>query len=394
MPEPGVLLLLALLPLVAPVLVRWRVPGFRTVAAHWIVLEVLGGAAVAMFVVYVERVTIMVLGGTSDPTSAGAALVQVRHLVLLTPLAQAILVLVVLPLRRRRLLQGPRDAMLCAVSAGAGYSTTESFIVLLETHASALGIVQTLVAIPAALFCTGVWGYFLGLPGPRSWRGFTFAWCGGLLLKALYDHLLFDLGPGYKAALLPLVLFVGAGSYLGFRASVDSEMPSSSGRPLLSGVGHVPTLDDVREALRPTGHRVRVTWMLLGVFVVLGVTIVALSGAVIVGQRLGFDFSRAAEADLHANPPLLLAGLAVIVAFPVSGYLIALASGTDSTIEVAMASGLAILGAAGVLSMTEPLALVFVFAVSPVAFSLACAAGWWVARRQRPKEPAENPVSS
>ena len=126
-----------------------------------------------------------------------------------------------------------------------------------------------------------------------------------------------------------------------------------------------------------------VFWTLIGVFVVLGATMVALAAAVVVGQRLGFDFTRADEADLHSNSPLLLAGLAVLIAFPVAGGLIALASGTDSTLEVAVASGVAILGTAAALSVTEPLVLVFVFAVSPVGFSLACAAGWWVARRRR-----------
>jgi hypothetical protein len=383
-PDSGVLLLLALLPLAPPLVARWYVPGYRSVAVHWLLLQVFGGAAVGMFVAYFVGIARMVLGGMSDPASLGSTLAGLRHLIVIAPLSQALLVLVVLPLRRRHLLRHAQDGMLCAASAGAGLCFTESFLLLLETTNPGLAVAQILLAIPAAIFTAGLWGYFVGLRSKHSWRGFTAAWSGGLLLKALYDYLLFDLGPGYKVAVLPLLAFMLAGIYLGLKTSVDREPPPSSSRSLaLTSLGHKPTLSDVRDAMNPGGHRIMVFWTLIGVFVILGATMVALAAAVVVGQRLGVDFTQADEADLHSNSPLLLAGLAVLIAFPVAGGLIALASGTDSTLEVAVASGVAILAAAAALSVTEPLVLVFVFAVSPVAFSLACAAGWWVARRRR-----------
>ena len=127
MPDSGVLLLLALLPLVPPLAVHRYVPGYRSVAIHWLLIQILGGAAVATFAVYVEGIAAMVLGGTTDPSSAGAALVRLRHLVVIAPLSQVFLVLVVLPLRRRRLLRGPQDGMLCAASAGAGNGLSNIF---------------------------------------------------------------------------------------------------------------------------------------------------------------------------------------------------------------------------------------------------------------------------
>jgi len=385
--------ILALLPLLPPLLLWWRGRGYRSVALHWLLLQVLGGGAVATFVFYVDGLTAMVLTSSAAPGSS-ETLDSLRVLWLGAPFSQTLLVLVVLPLRRRRLLAGPRDGMLCALGAGSGYCAAETLVLLLQPDAVGLSLAHALLAMPAGLFCTGLWGFFLGpRPGFR-WSRFALAWLVAVLLEGLYDHVLFHRGPGFLVALLPLLAVISVGTYAGLSSRSGCDLLPPSGRKsLLTQLPHTPTLSEVTAALNPRGHRLMISWTVLGVLVVFGVTLSALGAAVYLGNRLGIDFTHADEADLHANSPLLLLGSAVLVAFPVAGYLIARASGSESVLETAIASGLAILAAAALLSMTEPLAVVFVLAVAPVAFSLACAGAWLASRQQRQRSNGDQPPS-
>jgi hypothetical protein len=69
--------------------------------------------------------------------------------------------------------------------------------------------------------------------------------------------------------------------------------------------------------------------------------------------------------------------VAVLLAFPLAGYLIARASAAESVLEPALASGAAIVVVMLMLSITEPVALVVAVAIAPLAFSLACGGAWF-----------------
>ena len=66
----------------------------------------------------------------------------------------------------------------------------------------------------------------------------------------------------------------------------------------------------------------------------------------------------------------------MLAAFPASGFLIARASSLPSLLEPALAAVLAIVLALVMLGMLAPVALVFAFALAPIAFGLACAGAW------------------
>jgi hypothetical protein len=88
------------------------------------------------------------------------------------------------------------------------------------------------------------------------------------------------------------------------------------------------------------------------------------------------DFSVVDEHDAATTAPLALLGAGLLMAFPVSGFLVARASNVPTLLEPALASALAILAVCVVLGLANPIALVFAFAFSPVAFGLSCAGAW------------------
>jgi hypothetical protein len=99
-------------------------------------------------------------------------------------------------------------------------------------------------------------------------------------------------------------------------------------------------------------------------------------GAVVLARRIGVDFSVVDEGEVTSTVPLMMLGSAVLVTFPISGFLVARASATESVLEPALASGLAITGTLVLLGVAAPVALVFALAFAPVAFALACAGAW------------------
>jgi hypothetical protein len=68
--------------------------------------------------------------------------------------------------------------------------------------------------------------------------------------------------------------------------------------------------------------------------------------------------------------------VALGLAFPAAGYLVARASGTKSVLEPALGASLAVFGAVLFLSVTTPIAAVFALALTPIAFILASAGAW------------------
>ena len=118
-------------------------------------------------------------------------------------------------------------------------------------------------------------------------------------------------------------------------------------------------------------------WIAFGAFVNVGAVIVSVGVAVLVARRLGIDLSVADEADMRSNGPLILLGGAVLAAFPLSGYLVARASGAHAVLEPAFAAVVAIAGAIVLLAITAPAAVIFALAIAPVAFGLACGGAWF-----------------
>ncbi len=122
-----------------------------------------------------------------------------------------------------------------------------------------------------------------------------------------------------------------------------------------------------------------VTWIGIGALVTTGVMTVAIACAVLLGHRIGIDFTavdRGESAGMTSLAPLMLLAAAALLAFPFAGYLVARASSTRSVLEPAIAAGLAIAGSLVLLGLAAPVAVVFATAFAPVAFGLACIGAW------------------
>jgi hypothetical protein len=117
--------------------------------------------------------------------------------------------------------------------------------------------------------------------------------------------------------------------------------------------------------------------------VTIGAMTVGLVLSVAFGHWAHVDFSVVDEHDVSTTAPVALLGSGILVAFPVSGYLIARASSLPTMLEPALASGLAILVTLVLLGLAAPVALVFALAFSPIAWALACA-GRCRSRRRSP----------
>jgi len=358
----------------------WRKIGAGTRAPlRHVLLVGLGGAGAALLAIYVERLvlsltglTLTVGGGGSGPTGALLAM-----FLFAAPFEEALKVLVVWPLHSARRLKTAHVGLVHAVCAGAGFAAVETVHGLISAPFGALEIARATLGTIAHPFFAGVWGYALGSRGGGRARWFALAWILATLLHGLYDHIVFGRGPALLVLVLPLLAAMVVGTWIVVREISPASSSSSRRLSLLSSLPEPPSLNAMRQALRRSDRPLMLHWIAIGALVTLGVTISLLALAVYLGHRAGIDFAVADEADVRSSGPLVLLGTAVLSAFPFAGYLVARASAADSVLEPAMGAGVAILAVLAALSATAPISLVFVLAVAPVAFVLACGGAWF-----------------
>jgi len=364
--------LLVLFPLGLGFLVWRRVSVLGHVSRRLTIAMALGGALAALFAAYFERIVLAYTGLSLDVATSGAGGALLATFLLAAPLEEAVKVSVVWPLYRTRRIFDPRLGVGYASAAGAGFSAIKGLLAVLLGSPGGVTVLRALVSVPAQLFFAGVWGYALGARG-RNRRGhwFSWAWLAATLLHGLYDHIVWGRGPGLLVAVIPLFVFMGVGAWIALR-DVAPEAPSEHHWI----VPDPPSLRNLREALRPVDHRLMVRWILIGALTTLGLVIALLVLTVLLGHRLGVDFSLADESDMRSSGPLILLGTAVLSAFPIAGYLVAKASATHSVAEPAMAAGLALAGLVAMLFLTAPIGVLFALAVAPLAFGLACGGAW------------------
>ena len=365
-------LLLLLLPLALAFLVWRRVSVLGRVSRRLTILMALGGAVGAGFAAYFERVVLSFTGLSFDVATSGAGGALLATFLLSAPLGEALKVGVVWPLYRTRRIDGPRLGVCYASAAAAGFSAIKGVVAVIAGAGAGIVVLRAVVSAPAQLFFAGMWGYALGTRGrSRGGHWFSLAWLTATLLHGLYDHIVWGRGPGLLVTVIPLFVFMGIGSWIALRDVAPESLPHHH-----SLLPDPPSLRGMREALRPADHHLMVRWILIGAFVTLGLMIALLAVAVVLGHRLGVDFSLADESDVRSSGPLILLGAAVLLAFPIAGYLVAKASAAHSVLEPALAAGLALAALVAMLFMTAPLGVLFALAVAPLAFGLACGGAW------------------
>jgi hypothetical protein len=375
--EPLSLLLgvvLAAVPLGIAALLWWRLNRQRTLGPRNALLAVGSGAALAVLGIHLEALLFGLTGLSLRASRGGATAAMLAMFLFVAPLEQGLKVLAVWPLYRMRVLDGSRLGMLYAACAGAGFGAVATFVyVAWAPELDALRALRAALGAPAHLFFAGVWGYALG--GGRAGRGrwFSGAFLASMLLHGLYAHIVFGRGPGILVTVIPLALGMFVTAWVLLR---DTGLVESSHYSLLQSL-EPPSIDTVRRALTRKDRPLMPHWIALSTLVTIGSMISLLAAAVYLGHRLGVDFAMANESDWRSTGPLVLLGSAVLMSFPLAGFVVARATSATSVLEPALGAGLAIVAVVALLSMAAPVAVVFALAAAPVAFGLACGGAWF-----------------
>ncbi|MBX3264439.1 MAG: PrsW family intramembrane metalloprotease [Labilithrix sp.] len=311
------------------------------------------------------------------------------------PIREASKVAAMWPAFRSKYFDEPMDGLVYASAAALGFATIENALTLRDHPIGWIWIARTAVALPAHVFFACAWGYALGRAKRVKRPGAIFpgAWLVATAAHGVYAHLVYGRGPGALVGTLPLLFAMMVPTIFairdlrareeeviaerGSRTSVLLERVSS-----LYVVSSPPSLRSVREAMRREGQPITLRWILFGALVTVGVMTVGLTLSVAFGHWANVDFSIVDEHDVSTTAPVALLGSGVLLAFPVSGYLVARASNLPTLLEPALASGLAIVLTLVLLGLAAPVALIFALAFSPIAWALACA-GAWVGRPAR-----------
>jgi RsiW-degrading membrane proteinase PrsW (M82 family) len=282
-----------------------------------------------------------------------------------------------------------QDGVVFAALAALGFAAAETTMFLRAHPDRNVWIARALVALPAHVFFASLWGYALGRAKESQRRAtsiFPLAWLVATASHGLYSHIVFGRGAGALVGVTPLLLAMAGVAWVAGRDLRLRDEPApritavpASGMERFSRVlarAEPPSLHAVRDALRRGNQPVQLRWILFGAFVTVGAMVVGLSASIAFGHWMHIDFSVVDEHDASTTAPLALLGAGLLMGFPISGFLIARASNVSTLLEPALASALAILAVSATLGLLAPIALLFAFAFSPIAFGLSCAGAW------------------
>ena len=366
--------LFAALPIGSALWLASRVRRERALPLTLVAKLLAAGALAAAAVLFVERAVFRFGDLSIEATRSSSVSAFLTLLLFVVPFEEAAVAAMTWPVVRKRRPEGPGITIPLAVCVAAGFAAVTLPAFLVTGALILLPAIRALAALPAHLFCAGLWGYALS-GRQRQGRWFVPVWLMAVAIRALYDHIVFGRGPGMLVVALPMLLamgLLGAGALRDLVPAVEedwSRLPVHLPEP--------PSLGAMRRVLAPSDRPLKLRWIVFGALVNVGAVLVSIAVAVFFARRMGIDLGMADETDMRSNGPLILLGTALLGAFPVSGYLVARASGTHSVLEPAFASGLAIAGAVFALSVTAPSAVIFSLAVAPIAFGLACGGAWF-----------------
>lgn len=386
-------------------LVRWILPSLvpallvlavvylsdRNREPLWLVLTTffLGGVAKGI-TAYAEYRAAAFTGLDMVSSAAGTSGSMIFLFGFAAPVREAAKVAAMWPAFRSRHFDEPVDGLVYASSAALGFACIENALMLRDHPLGWIWIARTAVALPAHVFFACAWGYALGRAKREKRPGaiFPLSWLVATAAHGLYAHLVYGRGPGALVGTLPLLGVMAAATFFASRDLVQRAERSSRTSIMLERVSSIyagsgpPSLQTVRDAMRREGQPITFRWIVFGALVTAGAMTAGLVLSVALGHYFHVDFSSVDERDVATTGPVALLGSGLLLAFPVSGYLIARASNLPTLLEPALAAGLAILVTLGLLGLAAPVAVVFALAFSPMAWGLACA-GAWVGRPAR-----------
>lgn len=374
----GLALLLALPAPILGGLVWRRVGRLRQVAPRAVLLLVLASMVFGGGALYVERLLLQFTDLSLRVEGANAVTAALAMFLLAAPLEEAAKVGCVWPLYATGRLLSPRVGLLYGVAAGVGLSVVELVWASRGVELTGLSGAQLLLGIPVQIFASGLWGYWLGRGDRPRGKWFRLAWLLAVAIHGLYGLLISSGSPKLVASALPLALSMGGTGWIALRdmnpieGSVGFER-----RGILRSLPEPPSLRAMRRALRRSDRPIMLHWILIGGLVTLGVMLVSVGVAVWLGHELAIDFSHAESSGPEAGAPLLLLGSAVLISFPLAGFLVARASAATSVLEPALGACIAIVLLALTLAVSTSSGVLMSLGLAPVAFLLACVGAWF-----------------
>jgi hypothetical protein len=273
------------------------------------------------------------------------------------------------------------DGIVYSAVSALGFAAVENALVLRAHPTGAIWVTRALLALPAHVFFACIWGYALARAKHSKQRLpiFPAAFLATIAVHGLYAHFVYGRGPGALLAVTPLLAVMGAVAWMLWRdleARGDIAGPPSTSRSGLARLSQPPSLSAVRSALRRADEPVKVRWIFFGALVTLGAMFVGLAGGVVAAHVLHIDLSLVNEHELSTAAPALLLGMGLLASFPMSGWLVARAANVHSLLEPALACVVALVVTLVALGFAAPFAVVFAFAISPIAWMLSCAGAW------------------
>jgi hypothetical protein len=348
-----------------------RLARYRTLSVRSTCLLGAAGLLAACLVIPAEKwlldaagIDLVVPPGAGFRASWQAMLAMLLFVV---PLEEAIKVGIVWPLYLRHRLSDGMVGVRYAVFIALGFAAGETLVHGWMVGSSWLTLLRTVLAIPAHVFFAGLWGYVLGGTARQRHFFLTFVVCTAL--HAIYDHIVFARGAALLVVAVPMFATMAWGEWALFRNSATrSQLPTS-----VYTLFEPASVGSMRRAMSARGHALKVHWIFLGALVNLGVTLTFLAGAVYAGHQFNVDFALVEDSTGEGVLPVLFLAGGLLASFPVSAYLVARASGTNSVLEPAWAMAASIIFVLAIFSVTEPLAIVIAVGLAPVGFLLACA---------------------
>jgi RsiW-degrading membrane proteinase PrsW (M82 family) len=380
---PGVLVWLALCAAPSALWLRfiWRVPPERDPAvAVW--GTALFGVAVGVATAFLHLFVISITGLAEPVATFGAPVGLLFMLAFSAPLAEGAKVAAAWPAFRSSHFDEEFDGILYATAAATGFAVGQSAIALMSAPTTVNGAMRAVLMVIAHPLMSPIWGYALGrVRRSRTPTGrFVVSWLTVTLVHGLLLHLTRATSLLALMAAFPVLLGLAFLTWWGAR-----DLLARFGRTVRMSAQTVlpslppPSLSAVRHALRRSESPILVQWILLGALTTTGVMLSMVALAVWTGHQVGLDFSaiERESTSTAAIAPLVLITSALLIAFPISGYLVTKASGAEGVLEPALSAALAIVAVLIMLGLAAPVALVFALAFAPIAFALACAGGWF-----------------
>lgn len=296
------------------------------------------------------------------------------------PVAELSKVAAAWPAFRSRHFDEPFDGIVYSGASALGYAAVQVGLVLALQQNGAMWVVRALLALPAQLFFSALWGYGLGRartkkdPGPL----FPLLWLAAVVLHGFYIYLLAGRGESALIGAVPMVITMGlvaafAARDLAKRSDVKASEPAAVPK---TRVRAPRTFQEVRAALSRADRGVRLRWVLFGALMMLGAMLIGFAASVLMGHLARVDFSTFDEGNIGTATPLLLLVAGVLAGLPVAGFLLAKASEPPTLFEPAMAALLAVVVSLVAFGMSGTMALVWGLACAPAAWGFACAGAW------------------